>query len=146
MTKPVSFTEGKIHYYDGESEGFTSLDELLGLVFQREREKSLIRQVELLGREEGGESLQAVFDFNSLTTGSVEAEEAGVPGPRYQRMLGEILLEDGVVTDEQLEAALEEQKKGNGEERLGKVLQRLGFTTAREIYAALGKQYGIAEG
>lgn len=145
MANGTSFAEGKIHYYDESVETFQTLGELLDLVFEREREKSLIRQVELCGLDPKGAAIQAMFDFNCLSCGVKKVEE-GSEAPRYQRMLGEILLEDGILTSEQLEQALEEQKKGHGEERLGKVLQRLGFTTAKDIYGALGKQYGISEG
>jgi len=50
-------------------------------------------------------------------------------------MLGDRLLEKGLVTEAQLESALAEQKK-NPAERLGQILVRLGFVTKEQVEGA----------
>jgi len=55
--------------------------------------------------------------------------------------LGEILIRAGVITEEQLNQALAEQKRSGG--RLGSVLINLGFAAEEEITEYLGKQYGV---
>jgi type IV pilus assembly protein PilB len=54
--------------------------------------------------------------------------------------LGELLLNDNKITQEQLQHALEMQKKEPG--KLGSVLIRLGYITEEDIAQALSKQFG----
>jgi type IV pilus assembly protein PilB len=56
--------------------------------------------------------------------------------------LGEVLIERGVLTREQLTTAMEHQKKGSGK-LLGEVLVELNFATERDIAQALTAQYGF---
>jgi hypothetical protein len=51
--------------------------------------------------------------------------------------IGEILVNSGRITEEQLETALTHQRTGSG--RLGEVLKQLGYATEEDIYWALGK-------
>ncbi|HEY9592995.1 MAG TPA: hypothetical protein VHE79_00860 [Spirochaetia bacterium] len=46
--------------------------------------------------------------------------------------LGETLVKNGVITQEQLEKALEEQKK-NPNEKIGEILLRLGYLPMEEL-------------
>jgi len=46
--------------------------------------------------------------------------------------LGESLVANGVITKEQLEKALEEQKK-NPKEKIGEILLRLGYLPVEEL-------------
>ena len=55
--------------------------------------------------------------------------------------LGEMLIKAGVITQEQLDEALEEQKSGKG--RIGEILVRLGYTTEDKIFLHLAKQLDI---
>ena len=68
-----------------------------------------------------------------------------LPGPgnkkkRYQ-MLGRLLLDKGIVTESQLEQALEEQRYTG--KLLGRILIELGFVTEKEVLKALGVQSGL---
>lgn len=56
----------------------------------------------------------------------------------FKRQLGEILLDEGKITREQLGVALEEQPKSG--ERLGSVLVRLGFVHEHDVAQALNLQ------
>ncbi|MEK7774231.1 MAG: ATPase, T2SS/T4P/T4SS family, partial [Deltaproteobacteria bacterium] len=55
--------------------------------------------------------------------------------------IGELLVREKLITQEQLKNALEEQKKSGG--RLGHNLTRLGYVTEEELTAFLSRQYGI---
>ncbi|MBI4354573.1 MAG: hypothetical protein HY595_04985 [Candidatus Omnitrophica bacterium] len=57
------------------------------------------------------------------------------------KKLGEVLLERGVITPQQLEEALAYQRTHGG--LLGQVLTQLGFATEEEIALALTAQYGF---
>jgi type IV pilus assembly protein PilB len=58
-----------------------------------------------------------------------------------RKMLGEMLIAEGLLTSEQLEQALVEQRRHGG--RIGAVLKSLGFVTEEGIIQALGRQTGI---
>jgi len=61
--------------------------------------------------------------------------------PTEKLRLGELLVEAGIITQEQLEIALAEKKRSR--ERLGKILVKLGFTTEGIIMDFLGSQLGM---
>lgn len=55
--------------------------------------------------------------------------------------LGEILIERGLITEEQLQEALEQQKQSR--ELIGQVLIKLGYVHERDVLEALGEQLGL---
>ena len=57
------------------------------------------------------------------------------------KRLGDILISDGLLTQEQLEEALAQQKQTH--ERLGAVLIEYGYITEKELIDALRNQLGI---
>ena len=59
------------------------------------------------------------------------------------RRLGEILIEHGSITAEQLQKALSKQK-GEKDKRVGQILIELGFVTEEDIVVALATQYSYA--
>jgi type IV pilus assembly protein PilB len=63
-----------------------------------------------------------------------------VPKPK-KKMLGEMLIAAGLLTPEQLENALQEQKNKGG--RIGTLLKTLKYVTEEEIIKVLGSQMGI---
>lgn len=58
-----------------------------------------------------------------------------------KKMLGEMLIAEGIITRGQLERTLAEQKLHGG--RLGVILRNLGYVTEEAIIKVLGKQMGI---
>ncbi|TAK01907.1 MAG: type II secretion system protein GspE, partial [Candidatus Manganitrophaceae bacterium] len=65
-----------------------------------------------------------------------------MPQPQQKRkMLGEMLIAEGLLSNEQLKRALTEQKTHGG--RIGVVLKSLGLVTEDDIIKVLGKQMGI---
>lgn len=60
-----------------------------------------------------------------------------------KKKLGEILIEQGVVTQAQLDLARAEQERTGG--KLGRILTGLGFATEAEISQALSLQTGVQQ-
>ncbi|MCS7034560.1 MAG: ATPase, T2SS/T4P/T4SS family, partial [Phycisphaerae bacterium] len=60
-----------------------------------------------------------------------------------RKPLGQLLLDGGFVTAEQLNRALEEQQRCNNQKLLGEVLVELGFCTDDQITEALAIAYGV---
>ena len=59
---------------------------------------------------------------------------------KIPRKLGELLVENGLLTEQQLLEALETQKKER--KLLGEIIVELGFTTRENLDATLARQYG----
>lgn len=66
-------------------------------------------------------------------------ETEGLAGPRR---VGEMLVEDGIITQAQLDAALESQKNETGA-RIGEILVKTGATSAEQIYTTLAHKFGL---
>ena len=62
--------------------------------------------------------------------------------PAIKKKLGDLLVEVGIITAEQLQEALEEEKIRGG--RLGETLMELGYITEDVLLAFLGKQCGVS--
>jgi len=58
------------------------------------------------------------------------------------RLLGEILKEDGLLSEERLFEALEVQREKGG--RIGEILLQKGAIREEDLLKALGEQYGLA--
>lgn len=57
--------------------------------------------------------------------------------------LGELLVRSNLITKEQLQRALEEQKNSGGQLRLGTILVKEGYISETELTAFLSKQYSV---
>ncbi|HEV8533466.1 MAG TPA: type IV-A pilus assembly ATPase PilB [Methylomirabilota bacterium] len=64
----------------------------------------------------------------------------GPPQP-VSRRLGDLLVREGLIDNEQLARALQEQKGSN--DKLGSILVKLSFVTEENLIAFLSRQYGI---
>ena len=60
---------------------------------------------------------------------------------KLKKRLGEILMEDGILSPENLDEALHHQKKEGG--LIGQILIRLGYLSEEDLVAAIGKQLQI---
>jgi len=61
-------------------------------------------------------------------------------------LLGDLLIKNGIITQEELLKALNKQKEYNKKginKRLGEILIELGFATEKEILKILSKQLGF---
>ncbi len=63
------------------------------------------------------------------------------PEKRISKKLGEILVQGGAITEEQLKKSLDFQKREGG--LLGEILIKLGYLSERDIVQALTVQYGF---
>jgi len=63
------------------------------------------------------------------------------PQPPKRRRLGELLIENGLLTEQQLHDALEIQRTSN--ELIGKIMISLGFVTEMDVLKMLALQLGV---
>ncbi len=80
----------------------------------------------------------AIVKLGFLTQKEISDFIAGQGRPKR---VGDMLVEQGIITDQQLARAIEEQKKSD--KRLGEILVELGFVPEGEFYAFLGKRLKI---
>ena len=72
----------------------------------------------------------------------IQAKTDALPkAPSKRKLLGERLIESGLITPEQLELGLREQKRTG--ERIGEILINLGFVTQELIGSALASEAGV---
>lgn len=64
-----------------------------------------------------------------------------MPEKRITEKLGEILVQGGVISEQQLQRALDFQRHEGG--LLGEILVKLGYVNEREIVQAITAQYGF---
>ncbi|MBE0569301.1 MAG: hypothetical protein IH576_01545, partial [Deltaproteobacteria bacterium] len=76
-----------------------------------------------------------------MTETDAGPKAAGAP-PGKSMKLGERLIDSGLVTLDQLNLALREQKRTG--ERVGEILINLGFVTQEQISSVLASQAGVA--
>ena len=74
-----------------------------------------------------------------MTTAAGDAKEKAPP---RRKLLGERLIDAGVVTPDQLDLALREQRRTG--ERIGGILVNLGFVAQEQISAVLASQAGVS--
>src|SRR4051812_21031383 len=60
-----------------------------------------------------------------------------------RKPLGQLLLSKGIIQQEQLERALEEQKRSNHQKLLGEIIVEMRFCTEDQITEALAQGYGV---
>lgn len=76
---------------------------------------------------------------HTIPLGSFLRQQATVP---HRKPLGELLVEDGLLSQSQLDLALARQRRTR--ERLGEAIVALGFATAEAIARAVGEQSHVA--
>ncbi|MFP5218783.1 MAG: ATPase, T2SS/T4P/T4SS family [Actinomycetes bacterium] len=77
---------------------------------------------------------------------SVPEQPAAAEARRRRRRIGEVLVSHGLLTEEQLQAALAEQRSappGQSRKRLGQVVIDLGLATERQVAEALAEALGL---
>lgn len=115
--------------------GFVSHRDLEQALAEQRNTNELLGQVLVRMRILDPTDLKAALSVQEYLN---EPEEAVKVAAGTRKMLGELLVHAGHITNEQLEHALAEQKKSG--EKLGEVLVRLGLLTARQLDAVLDFQ------
>ena len=81
---------------------------------------------------------QILAEFENVS--QTDIQRARMLQERRHVRIGDALVEEGLVTPEDIEAALAEQRKRRGK-RLGEILVELGLVSELDLYFALGKKF-----
>jgi hypothetical protein len=143
LTKSIKIASGEIVFYDKSTKNFSSLEQLLKTISDEYANNRTAETVNIRGFDGQGKIYRLYFDFNNFAI-LEETEQTELRKPaQKQKVLGEILIDSGVVTPEQLKQALEEQSSSGLGEKIGETCIRLGFCDAQQILFALAKQIGV---
>ncbi|MFN8082380.1 MAG: hypothetical protein U0Q19_22720, partial [Kineosporiaceae bacterium] len=72
------------------------------------------------------------------------AASTPIPGLPLRRRLGDVLVDSGLLTPEQLDLALESQRVAKGDRRrLGQVVADLGLASERDVAECLANLLGL---
>jgi len=132
----------KASFYDNTNIECNSLEELLKIIYE-ENDPRTARAVEIEGVTDKGDTCKAWLDFTGLVV--QENKESGELAGKLkkQNFLGQTLLDAGIITQEQLDKALEHQRQTKFKEKIGETLISMGFCNAEQILYGLAKQIGV---
>jgi len=134
---------GRVQFYNKTSEYFETIEDLMGILFRQQSEKGLVEYMVVYGATLDGRLYRAVFDFSSFSEEGLAMDQLELHSRKFQKYIGEMLVEQKIITSDQLKNALREQAKSKLKERLGEVLVRMGYVKNAEILSALTKQLGL---
>jgi hypothetical protein len=60
---------------------------------------------------------------------------------QFRKLLGELMVEKGLITSGQLRDALREQRRS--QEKLGRVLVQMGYVSELDMFRAVSEQFGL---
>lgn len=78
-----------------------------------------------------------LFSYPSVDALAQYLVKAEPPPRQSPGLLGDVLVDCGIITKQQLDLALAEHRRNNASERLGSILLRLGMVTAAQLHQAL---------
>lgn len=136
MAEAISRATGKITFINGDELYFNALNELVDIIHNHTA--STPEFITVYGSSAEGKKYQLGLDFNMLVETQIDINK--IRFSRFQKFLGEILVEKGYLSKEKLYEILADQQQRTHNERLGELLIRQGIVTGEQITAALTEQ------
>lgn len=131
----------KIHFIDGTKIDCNSIEHMLKVVFKEKRNKNIPISIEISGIDESGVIYHTRLNFVEFVSEKKPINTRILSQLMQQKLLGEILIEEKIITEQQLKEAIQIQNKYK--EKLGEILVKFGYCKPEQILYALGKQLGI---
>ncbi len=131
----------KIHFIDGIKIDCNSIEHMLKVVFKEKRNKNVPVSIEISGIDETGVVYRTRLNFVEFSSEKRAVNTKMLSQLMQQKLLGEILIEEKIITEQQLKEAIQIQNKYK--EKLGEILVKFGYCKPEQILYALGKQLGI---
>ena len=136
MTDTITKATGKITFINGDEIHFNVLSELVDIICNHKT--STPEFITVYGLSTEGKKYQLGLDFNMLVETQIDIDK--IRFSRFQKFLGEILVEKGYLSKEKLYELLADQQKLKHNERIGELLIQQGIVTSEQITAALTEQ------
>lgn len=129
----------RITLFGGEERVTSDLSGLLQLLADATSGGTAVQTIELFGKARDGAEHRAMLEPVGVFK---EQAPVGFQSLVLDRTLGDILIQAGIASTEQIRSAVEEQRKSSLKERLGEVIVRMGIATPEQVRNALLEQMG----
>lgn len=137
----MKLLECKISFLDGDIVDCNSIEQMLRIVFKERKSNSTPVAIEISGIDETGVVYRTRLNFVEFSSEKKVVNTRVLSQFMQQKLLGEILVEEKIITEQQLKEAIQIQNKYK--EKLGEILVKFGYCKPEQILYALGKQLGV---
>ena len=137
----MKLLECKIQFLDGKNVECTSLEQMLKTVFKEKKNNRVPVSFELSAIDDDGVVYNTRLHFIEFSAQQRILNNKTISQITQQKLLGQILIEEKIITEEQLKEVIEIQSKYK--EKIGEILVKFGYCTPRQILYALAKQIGV---
>lgn len=136
----MKLLECKVYFLDRTSKDCNSFEQMLSIIFKNKK-TSTPTSVEISAVDETGSVYKTRLNFIEFSSQKNVFNTKLISKMAQQKLLGEILVEEKIITKQQLEEAIEIQSKYK--EKLGEILIKFGYCKPEQILFALARQLGI---
>ena len=137
----MKLLECRIHFLDGKNIECISLEQMLKTVFKEKKRNRVPVSFELSAIDDDGVVYNTRLNFVEFSAQQRVVNNRTLSQLTQQKLLGQILVEEKIITEQQLKEAVEIQTKYK--EKLGEILVKFGYCTPQQILYALAKQIGV---
>lgn len=136
----MKLLECKVYFLDRTSKDCNSFEQMLSIIFKNKK-TSTPTSVEISAVDETGSVYKTRLNFIEFSSQKNVFNTKLISKMAQQKLLGEILVEEKIITEQQLKEAIEIQNKYK--EKLGEILIKFGYCKPEQILFALARQLGI---
>ncbi|MCX7716205.1 MAG: hypothetical protein N2Z73_02180, partial [Endomicrobia bacterium] len=129
----MKLLECKIIFLDNTNVECNSLENVLKVVFTQKKNKHPV-SLEIAAIDETGKIYKTRLNFVEFSTQQRVIDKNVLSHFVQQKLLGEILVEEKIITEQQLKEVIEIQSKYK--EKLGEILVKFGYCTPEQILYA----------
>ncbi|MCX7956728.1 MAG: hypothetical protein N2643_02390 [Endomicrobia bacterium] len=137
----MKLLECKIGFMDRTTKDCNSIENMLEVIFKERKRNRIPISIEISGVDNTGSIYKTRLNFIEFASQQNVFDTKLLSKYTQQKLLGEILVEEKIITKEQLQEVIEIQNKYK--EKLGEILIKFGYCKPEEILYALAKQLGI---
>lgn len=137
----MKLLECKVTFLDGESFDCHTIEQMLSIVVREKKRNRVPLSFEISAIDTNGIVYKTRLNFVEFSSQRRVVDKQTLSQLAQQKLLGAILVEEKIITEQQLKEAIEIQNKYK--EKLGEILVKFGYCTPEQILYALAKQLGI---
>ncbi|MCX7941369.1 MAG: hypothetical protein N2555_06325 [Endomicrobia bacterium] len=137
----MKLLECKVMFADGKTVECNNIEQMLSIVARERKHNRIPLSFELSGIDTNGILYRTKLNFVEFSSQQRFVDKEILSQLTQQKLLGSILVEEKIITEEQLKEAVEIQNRYK--EKLGEILVKFGYCKPEQILYALAKQLGL---
>ncbi|MCS7151323.1 MAG: hypothetical protein NZ928_02925 [Endomicrobia bacterium] len=137
----MKLLECKVMFADGKTVECNNIEQMLSIVARERKHNRIPLSFELSGIDTNGILYRTKLNFVEFSSQQRFVGKEILSQLTQQKLLGSILVEEKIITEEQLKEAVEIQNRYK--EKLGEILVKFGYCKPEQILYALAKQLGL---